>query len=90
VSQRLGEAPLPERRVRPGAKMPAVSQKQQRLFAIAEHNPSALHAENEGLASLSHKTLHDFAATPRKGLPVTKKPEDEDRKKIQQRYPSYG
>jgi hypothetical protein len=49
--------------------MPAKSKAQQKLFAIAEHNPSALHQENKSLGKLSHKTLHDFATTSRKGLP---------------------
>ncbi len=55
--------------------MPAVSEKQRELFAIAEHHPEELHAKNKGLAKLSHKTLHDFAATKGKKLPmhVTKK-----------------
>jgi hypothetical protein len=46
--------------------MPAVSEKQRRLFSIAEHDPGSLYAKNKNLASLPHKTLHDFAAT--KGL----------------------
>jgi hypothetical protein len=49
--------------------VPATSKAQQRLFAIAEHNPGALYSKNKGLASLGHKTLHDFAATKTKGLP---------------------
>lgn len=49
--------------------MPARSKAQQKLFAIAEHNPSALHKNNRSLAILPHKTMHDFAATKRKGLP---------------------
>jgi hypothetical protein len=53
--------------------MPATSKAQQRLFAVAEHNPAALFKRNKGLANLPHKTLHDFAATPRKGLPMYKK-----------------
>jgi len=46
--------------------MPAVSEKQRELFAIAEHRPEKLHAENKGLAKLGKKTLHEFAKT--KGL----------------------
>lgn len=49
--------------------MPAVSQKQQEAMAIAEHSPSKLYAKNKGLLKMSHKQLHDFAITPRKGLP---------------------
>ena len=47
--------------------MPAVSQKQQKFMAIAEHNPSAL---RDKAPNMSKAQLHDFAATPRKGLPV--------------------
>ena len=46
--------------------MPAVSEKQKKAMAIAEHNPSKLHKKNKGMLSMSHKQLHDFAAT--KGL----------------------
>ncbi len=49
--------------------MPAQSKAQQALFAVAEHDPSALHARNRALASLPKKTLQEFAATSTKGLP---------------------
>ena len=49
--------------------MPAVSRKQQIAMAIAEHSPEKLYARNQGLTKMSHQQLHDFAATPRKGLP---------------------
>ena len=49
--------------------MPAVSQKQQMAMAIAEHEPSKLNSKNKGLLKMSHQQLHDFASTPRKGLP---------------------
>ncbi len=49
--------------------MPAVSQSQQRLMALAEHNPDALYKRNQGVLKMSMKQLHDFAATGRKGLP---------------------
>lgn len=51
--------------------MPAVSEPQRRLFAIAEHKPDELYKQNQGLAKLPKKTLHDFAAT--KGLSNTPK-----------------
>lgn len=54
--------------------MPALSKSQQKLFGLAEHNPGALYSKDRGLASLPKKTLHDFAATKRKGLPERKKP----------------
>jgi hypothetical protein len=50
--------------------MPSVSQAQQRATAIAEHEPEKLYAKNKGLLKMSHKQLHDFASTPRKGLPA--------------------
>ena len=46
--------------------MPAVSESQRRLFAIAEHEPEKLRKKNKGLVGLSKKTLHEFAST--KGL----------------------
>lgn len=53
--------------------MPAVSKKQQMAMAIAEHEPEKLYGKNRGLLKMSHQQLHDFAATPRSGLPVRKK-----------------
>lgn len=49
--------------------MPATSQAQQRAMAIAEHHPEELKGKNRGLLKMTHKELHDFASTPRKGLP---------------------
>lgn len=49
--------------------MPAVSKNQQVAMAIAEHDPGKLYARNKGLKSMSHQQLHEFASTPRKGLP---------------------
>ncbi len=49
--------------------MPAVSQKQQEAMAIAEHTPGKLSPKNKSLLKMSHSDLHDFASTPRKGLP---------------------
>ena len=46
--------------------MPAKSTKQRELMAIAEHHPSKLYPKNRGVLKMSHKQLHDFAAT--KGL----------------------
>ena len=50
--------------------MPAVSKKQQRFMAIAEHEPGKLRGKKP---DMTQAQLHDFAATPRKGLPVKKK-----------------
>lgn len=49
--------------------MPAVSQAQQKAVAIAEHDPDKLYKKNKGLLGMKPQQLHDFAATPRKGLP---------------------
>ena len=46
--------------------MPAKSKAQQEFMAIAEHDPSKLRGK---APKMSHQQLHDFAATPTKGLP---------------------
>lgn len=46
--------------------MPATSDKQRRLMAIAEHHPEKLRKKNRGVLKMSRKQLHDFAST--KGL----------------------
>ena len=46
--------------------MPAKSKAQQEFMAIAEHEPGKLHGKKP---NMSHEQLHDFAATPTKGLP---------------------
>lgn len=43
--------------------MPAKSEAQRRLFAIAEHAPEKLYSANKALAKLPKQTLHDFAVT---------------------------
>lgn len=53
--------------------MPALSIRQRRAMAIAEHHPSKLEAKNRGLLKMSHKELHDFASTPESGLPEKKR-----------------
>lgn len=45
--------------------MPAVSEKQRRLMAMAEHNPSMVSAKNRGVLKMSRKQLHDFAVKRR-------------------------
>lgn len=52
--------------------MPATSKAQQQAMAIAEHTPDKLYARNKGMAQMSKSQLHDFASTPRKGLPKKK------------------
>jgi hypothetical protein len=52
-----------------GDKLPAKSKKQAIAMAIAEHEPDKLYPQNKGLLNMSKGQLHDFASTPRKGLP---------------------
>jgi len=52
--------------------MPAKSQAQQRLFAIAEHEPGKLKKANRGLLKMSKGKLSEFASTKRTGLPERK------------------
>jgi hypothetical protein len=59
--------------------MPSVSKAQQEVMAIAEHDPSKLYKANRGLLKMTHQQLHDFASTPRKGLP----------QRVKQRKPGY-
>ncbi len=44
--------------------MPAVSEKQREVMAIAEHHPDKLYKQNKGLLKMSKGQLHDYAATP--------------------------
>jgi len=53
--------------------MPAESKKQRRAMAIAKHSPEKLYRRNKGLAKMSKKELHKFAAVKEKGLPMKKK-----------------
>lgn len=52
--------------------MPALSIKQRRLMAIAEHHPESVSKKNRGVLKMGKKSLHDFAATSEKGLPKKK------------------
>lgn len=60
--------------------MPAVSKAQREAMAIAENNPAELNPENHGLLNMSHAQLHDFSATPEKGLPRYASPRKPKRK----------
>jgi hypothetical protein len=53
--------------------MPAKSRNQQIAAAIAEHDPDALYERNKAMLGMTHKQLHEFASTKRKGLPKKKK-----------------
>jgi len=48
--------------------MPAKSQAQQQVMAIALHSPSKLYKKNIGLRKMSKEDLRDFAKTKRQGL----------------------
>ena len=41
--------------------MPAKSEKQRRLMAIAEHSPGKLYKRNKGVAKMGKKKLHEFS-----------------------------
>jgi hypothetical protein len=41
--------------------MPAVSEKQRVVAAIAEHHPDKLYKRNRGMLSMNKGQLHDFA-----------------------------
>lgn len=47
---------------------PAISKKQRRAMAIAEHSSEELYKRNKGMAKMSKSQLHDFASTKEKGL----------------------
>lgn len=57
--------------------MPAVSDKQRKLMAIAEHHPDQVSAKNRGVLSMSQGQLHDFAATKKKSLKHAFKPKED-------------
>lgn len=50
--------------------MRATSQAQQRVMAIALHNPGKLYKRNRGLLNMGKGELRKFAKTKRKGLPL--------------------
>lgn len=43
--------------------MPAKSEKQRRLMAIALHEPGKLYRRNRDVAKMDKEDLHDFAST---------------------------
>jgi hypothetical protein len=53
--------------------MPATSQSQQEMMAIAEHAPGKLYKKNKGVLKMGAAKLHEFASTKRKGLPMKAK-----------------
>lgn len=52
--------------------MPALSIKQRRVMAIAEHHPEKLKKKNRGLLKMSHQQLDEFADTSEKNLAMRK------------------
>ena len=52
--------------------MPAMSQAQRRMMAIAEHEPEKLHKKNRGVLSMMKRQMHEYASTPEQGLPKRK------------------
>lgn len=52
--------------------MPARSKDQQEAMAIAEHAPEKLYKRNRGLLKMTTAELHEYVATPRRGLPERK------------------
>lgn len=53
--------------------MPALSKKQRRMFAIAEHSPEKLYAKNKSAMEMSKEEMHKMASTKEKNLPLKKK-----------------
>lgn len=51
------------------------------MMAIAEHHPEELYPENRGVLKMSKGQLHDFAATPEKGLPHHVEPKAKEKRK---------
>lgn len=60
--------------------MPAESDKQRKLMALAEHHPEQVSKKNKGVLSMSKSQLHDFAAT--KGLKSEHKKETKEGRSI--------
>lgn len=48
--------------------MPAKTEKQRKMMAIAEHQPEKLYKRNRGVLKMSHKQLHEFASKKDKGF----------------------
>ena len=46
--------------------MPATSEKQRRLMAIAEHHPDKVSDKNKAVLKMSKGSLHDFASSVKK------------------------
>jgi len=53
--------------------MPAVSEKQRMMMAIAKHHPSKLHKKNRGVLKMSKKQLGDFSSMSKTMKSMSKK-----------------
>lgn len=53
--------------------MPAVSEKQRKLMAIAEHHPEQVYSRNRDVLRMNKDQLHDFASTDEKKIPLRKR-----------------
>jgi len=53
--------------------MPAVSKKQRRLMAMAEHHPEKVKKKNKGVLKMSDDQLREFSETEESGLPIRKR-----------------
>ena len=47
--------------------MPAKSEKQRQMMAIAEHHPEKLYKKNRDVLKMSHAELHEFASKGKGG-----------------------
>lgn len=68
--------------------MPAVSKKQRRFMAMVEHEPASELSPRmrKVKREMSHKQLHDFAATSEKHLPTRKKKHQERSDRIRKMH----
>jgi hypothetical protein len=53
--------------------MPAKSEAQRQLMAIAEHHPEKVKAKNRDVLKMTKQQLHEYASTSEKHLPARKK-----------------
>ncbi len=55
--------------------MPAESERQRVMMAIAEHHPEKLYARNRGVLKMSKSQLHDYAVKPKSNKMYPRKKE---------------
>ena len=66
--------------------MPALSVKQRRLMAMAEHHPEEISSKNKGVLKMSKEELHKFASTKEKDLPMSRQQKVQKVKKHKNLY----